>query len=318
MSAPNPSPERPPELWTVLDILKWTTAFFTKQAVDSPRLAAELLLAHILGVERIQLYVQYDRPLDAPERAAFRELVKRRAAGEPVQYILEAQEFWSIPLRVTRGALVPRPDTEVLVEEALAHARALAGPDGDGLRIADVGTGTGAIAIALAKELPGARVFAGDIAAVPLALAPDNARAAGVADRVTVCAGPGLAPLWEAADRAPFHLVCSNPPYIRAAAMAGLMREVRDWEPHEALAAGPDGLDVLRPLVAEVLAPGRLAPGGAALFEIGDADQAATVAAWLSAGGLIDARVRDDYASNPRVVLATRPAAAAHAVPTPP
>lgn len=296
------------ETWTVLGIIKWTTGFFAKQGVDSPRLAAELLLAHVLELERIQLYVQFERPLDPAERLAFRELVKRRAAGEPVQYILGNQEFWSQSFELRRGVLVPRPDTEVLVEEALTIARALAGERGEGLRIADVGTGSGAIAVALACELEGARVWAGDIADAPLEVAPKNARAAGVGERVTVCRGAGLTPLVAAAAAGPFDLVCSNPPYVRAGDHPGLMREVRDWEPIEALVAGPDGLDVLRVLVDEVAQPGALRPDGAVLFEIGDAVQADIVGGWLAARGLTGVRVRDDYAGRPRVVIARGPA----------
>jgi len=302
------------ETWTVLQILNWTKTFFEKYAVDSPRLDAELLLAHVLGLPRIQLYVQFDRPLDPAERDAFRALIKRRAAGEPVQYILGEQEFWSLPFKVRRGVLVPRGDTEVLVEEAVALARALAAPDGAGLRIADVGTGSGAIAVALAHELPGVHVWAGDIAAVPLALAPENAAANGVADRVTVCAGPGLAPLRAAAGPAPFDLICSNPPYIRAAVHPTLMREVRDWEPLEALVSGADGLDVLRVLVDEVARPGALRPDGAVLFEIGDAEQAEIVCGWLTDRGLQGARVRADYAGQARVVIARGPAFVARSV----
>ena len=296
------------ETWTVLQILQWTRGFFDKLGVDSPRLDAELLLAKVLALPRIQLYVQYDRPLIAAERDAFRALIKRRAAGEPVQYILGEQEFWSLPFSVRRGVLVPRPDTETLVEHALGLARSLAGADGDGLRVADIGTGSGAIAVALAHELSGARVWAGDIAEVPLAVAPENARRNGVADRVTVCAGSGLAPLHAAAGPLPFDLICSNPPYIRAADLAGLMREVRDWEPHEALVSGADGLALLRTLVEEVTAPGALRPDGAVLFEIGDADQAARVAADLTARGLRGARVVNDYAGHARVVVARGPA----------
>ncbi len=305
------------QVWTVLSIIQWTTEFFDKHGVDTPRLDAELLLARVLDVERIQLYVQFQRPLDSRERGRFRTLVKRRARGEPVQYILGQQEFWSIPFEVRAGVLIPRADTEVLVEEALALARTFKtdlvaaddAPDTGAalpLRIADVGTGSGAIAVALASELPAARVWAGDIADGPLELAPKNAAAAGVHDRVQVTAGPGLAPLWEAAGRAPFHIVASNPPYIRAADYPTLMREVRDWEPREALVAGADGNDVIRHLVSEAARPGRLHPDGALLIEIGDAQQAAQTQALCAAQGLVDTRIRQDLAGRPRVVVARR------------
>jgi len=296
------------ETWTVLSILQWTTGFFEKQGIDSPRLDAEHLLAHMLGLERIQLYVQFERPLDPSERQVFRELVKRRAAGEPVQYIVGEWEFWSLPFAVRPGVLIPRGDTEVLVEEALGIARSLAGDDGQGLRIGDVGTGSGAIAVALAHELSGATVWADDIADVPLAVAPQNAEANGVSERVTILRGAGLSPLLRASGGGPLDLVCSNPPYIRAADHAGLMREVRDWEPAEALVSGADGLDVIRRLVDEVAHPGALRPDGAVLLEIGDAEQADTVAGWLGARGFTGVRVRDDYGGRPRVVIARGPA----------
>jgi len=157
---------------TVLQLITVTTQLFAKHNVDSPRLEAELLLAHVLGVERIQLYVRFDQPLAEVEIARFRELVKRRGRHEPVHYILGHREFWSIDLQVERGVLIPRPDTECLVEEAVAHCRA----HPDATLVADVGTGSGAIAIALAKELPTLTVVAGDLAEVPLRGAADNAR----------------------------------------------------------------------------------------------------------------------------------------------
>lgn len=294
------------EAWTLLAALQWTAGFFDKQGVASPRLDAEVLLGHVLALPRIQLYAQYDRPLGPDERHAYRELVKRRAAGEPVQYLVGAQEFWSLPLSVERGVLIPRPDTEVLVEEAVAFGKARAAAGAPVARVADVGTGSGAIAIALAHELEGAHVFATDIAEIPLRLAPQNAAKNSVGARVTVLRGAGLLPAWEAAGRRPLQIVASNPPYIRAADYAGLMREVRDHEPAEALVAGVDGLDVVRALVREVALPGVLDPEGACvLIEIGDADQAAQTAQMLAKAGLPGARIRDDYAGHPRVVVAT-------------
>ncbi|MCA9513885.1 MAG: peptide chain release factor N(5)-glutamine methyltransferase [Myxococcales bacterium] len=293
------------DTWTLLAALQWTAGFFEKQGVPSPRLDAEVLLGHVLSLPRIQLYAQYDRPLVPSERHDYRELVKRRAAGEPVQYLVGAQEFWSLPFAVERGVLIPRPDTEVLVEEAVAFAKERAAAGVPVARVADVGTGSGAIAVALAHELEGAEVFATDIADVPLRLAPANAAANGVGERVRVLRGAGLLPAWDAAERRPFQIVASNPPYIRAADYAGLMREVRDHEPREALVAGADGLDVVRALVREVATPGVLDPAGArVLIEIGDRDQAERTAEMLTNAGLSGARIRDDYAGRPRVVVA--------------
>ena len=281
------------DVWTVLAILRWTAGFLRERGCDSGRLDAEVLLAHVLGLPRIQLYVQHDRPLTADERAAYRELVKRRAGREPTQYIVGHQEFWSIDLLVEPGVLIPRPETECLVEEVLAEVRGPApGPARDPAaearprldehlpaadrrpspHIADVGTGSGAIAIALATELPDAHVTAGDISPVALRVAAHNADRAGVAERVTVLEADGLLALWRATGERPFDVVASNPPYVRVADRAGLMPEVRDHEPAEALFAGPDGLAVLRPLVADLGRPGVVAPGGIVALEVADGE----------------------------------------------
>ena len=291
--------------WTVLRILRWTREFFARRGVATPRLDAEVLLASVLGVERIQLYVQYDRPLDPEERERMRVLVRRRGRGEPVQYLVGSQEFWSISFRVRPGVLIPRPDTEVLVEEALAEIRRDGAQHGAPLRLADVGTGSGCVAVALATELPTAVVYAGDVEDVPLELAAANAAAAGVAERVRVLRAEGLLPLVAAAEE-PLHLVVSNPPYIPTGELPGLMTEVRDFEPVNALVAGPDGLAVIRPLVAAAARPGSLVSGGALALEVAGAAQAETVRHLLEAAGFEAVRVRDDYAGIPRVVVGRR------------
>lgn len=293
---PSPVPPAAGGAKTVLQLITVTTQLFAKHNVDSPRLEAELLLAHVLGVERIQLYVRFDQPLAEVEIARFRELVKRRGRHEPVHYILGHREFWSIDLQVERGVLIPRPDTECLVEEAVAWCRA----HPDATLVADVGTGSGAIAIALAKELPTLTVFAGDLAEVPLRVAADNARKNDVAERVTVLRADLLAPLAAAAGRA-FDVLVSNPPYIAEPELATLEPHVRDWEPREALVGGPDGLDVVRALVAQLA--GGLAPGGAAFIEIG-CDQGEAARALLLPH-FAEVRIRKDYAGLDRVVVAT-------------
>ncbi|MGM0577765.1 MAG: peptide chain release factor N(5)-glutamine methyltransferase [Myxococcota bacterium] len=294
------------EQWTVLGVLNWTTGYFEHIGARSARLDAEVLLADVLGMERILLYAHHDRPLTAEERARYREAVKRRGRGEPVQYILGRQEFWSIPFRVEPGCLVPRPETEILVDEALAEARRLQEAGETALRVADVGTGTGCIPVALATELTEARFLAGDVADVPLRVAADNAEAAGVADRVRVLRADGLMPLWEAGGREPLHLVLSNPPYLRDDELPGTMREVRDWEPEGALAAGPEGLDVIRPLVAAAAEPGVMAAGGALVLEVGGGEQAEQVRGIMEGAGFVGIRVREDYAGFPRVVVGRR------------
>ncbi len=279
---------------TVIQLITITTEHFRKNRVESPRLEAELLLAHVLGIPRIQLYVRYDQPLGDSEVAHYRELVKRRGRHEPVHYILGRREFWSLSLEVAQGALIPRPDTECLVEEALAYLKGR-----EHAVIADVGTGTGAIAIALASELPTLQVWAGDIADVPLQLAASNAEHHKVADRVHVVRADALTPLAQAAGR-PFDVVVSNPPYIAEADLAGLDAHVREWEPREALVSGADGLDMVRVLVEQL--GGALLPGGAAFVEIGWNQGEAARA--LFAPHFKEVRIRKDYAGHDRVVRA--------------
>jgi len=300
---PAPAAEAPAEVarpkHTVLDLLDKTTQLFRKNNLESPRLEAEMLLAHVLGVPRIQLYVRFDQPVSPAEVDAYRAFVQRRGRHEPVHYILGHREFWSLDLDVERGVLIPRPDTECLVEEAVALAPKLTRPDHP-LVIADLGTGTGAVAIALATELEHARVFAGDLAETPVRVATANASKHGVAQRVTVVHGQGLLPLVEAAG-APFDLIVSNPPYITEAEFPNLDRHIREWEPREALVAGADGLDVYRAIVSEL--GQALREGGALALEIGDT-QAVSVSALVSSR-FAETKVRRDYAGLPRVVVAT-------------
>jgi len=294
------------EVWTVLRTLQWTTEYFRSKGMDSPRLDAELLLAHVLGIERIQLYVQYERPMTAQERASYRDVVRRRGAGEPAAYILGEREFWSLTFEVCPGILVPRPDTETLVQSALAIASELS-PEGDpALRIAEVGTGSGCIAISLAHERTDAHVWAGDVADIPLQVAPRNAQRAGVAERVVVCRADGLAGLHEAAGAQPFHLIVSNPPYLRDDEFDGLMRDVREFEPRQALTAGADGLDVIRPLVAMAAQPGVLADRGAIMIEIGSPNQAGAVETLMHQQGFFDVETVLDLGNRARVVVGRR------------
>jgi release factor glutamine methyltransferase len=281
--------------WTILEVLQWTTARFQERGLPSPRLDAELLAAHAFGLTRVQLYMQFDRPLLAPELSAFRELVKRRQAGEPVAYLTGRKEFWSLDLAVDPRVLIPRPDTETAVEDALARldARAAERP-----RVADIGTGSGALALALAKTRPAAEVFAVDVSPDALAVARANAERLGLA--VSFLEGSLVEPLRALA---PFDLIVANLPYVRSGDIAGLAPEVRT-EPRLALDGGADGLDLVRRLVAD--APAVLTPGGALVLEIG-AGQAGDTAALCRAAGFEDVRARADLGGVERVVSGQRP-----------
>ena len=284
-----------PRTWTVLDLLRWTTQHFSERGIETPRLDAECLLAFALGCDRLRLYVDYEKPVEEAERARFRALVKERAGARvPVALLTGQREFWSLPLRVTRDVLVPRPDTETLVAAALA-----AFPDRDAeIAVLDVGTGSGAIALAIASERPKARVTATDLSAAALAVARDNAAALQLEDRVRFLEGS----LFEPVAGESFDLVVSNPPYVAERDRATLPPELRH-EPASALFAGPDGTDLLRAIAAQVGEV--LAPGGAVLVEL-DPRQADAMVAWLREAGLAEIAVHRDAAGRQRVVSARR------------
>jgi len=286
---------RKPTPDTTLAYLELAAKFFVGRGIASARLDAELLLAQVLATDRVGVYLRFDRPLGPREVDAYRALIKRRGEGEPVAHLTGRREFWSRSLVVTPDVLVPRPETELVVERALAT---IATPD-RALRILDLGTGSGAIAIALASELPNATVTAVDGSPAAAAVAEQNAATHGVAARVRVVVSD-----WTAAlppdER--FDLVVSNPPYIPSADVATLPAEVRR-EPSLALDGGPDGLAAYRRIVAE--AARVLEPDGMLLCEIG-AGQAAAVVGLFTAADFADVGRFADLAGIERVIAGTR------------
>ena len=279
--------------WTVLELLRWTTDHFRAKGIDTARLDAEVLLGFALGVDRLRLYLDFEKPIEAVERARFRELVKRRADERvPVAHLTGVREFWSLPLTITPDVLVPRPETETLVEAVLSEL-----PDVEAeLTAFDLGTGSGAVALALAKERPKLRVVAGDVSPAALAIAERNASANGLADRVRFVAGDGFAGVLGQR----FDVVVSNPPYLAESEAASLAPELRH-EPRGALYAGPDGGALLRRIIDE--APLVLAPGGLLALELspGQADE---MTQCLVRSGYDGAKLHRDLAGRPRVVSA--------------
>jgi release factor glutamine methyltransferase len=254
-----------PEPWTVGRLLSWTADYLKGHGSESPRLDAEILLAEVLGCQRIQLYATFDDVPGEPQRAAFRELVRRRAEGTPVAYLVGRREFYSLSFRVTPDVLIPRPETELLVVAVLDLAK-------EGLRssnqqstisIADVGTGSGVIAVCLAKHLPASRVMAIDRSPTALAVARQNAKQHGVADRIEFVESDLFAAVPPARQ---FDFVVSNPPYVSAAEFQHLPPDVRNFEPQAALLAGPKGTEVIERLIPQ--AAEHLRPGGHFLTEI--------------------------------------------------
>jgi release factor glutamine methyltransferase len=282
----------------VLDVVRWTTARFAERGIGTPRLDAELLVAHVLSLPRVQLYVQFERVLTPEELAGLRALIQRRQGGESIAYLTGRKEFWKLEFAVDARVLVPRPDTETLVEEALARLSASGESGVTPPRIADVGTGSGALAITLAKLRADAAVFASDVSAPALEVARANAER--LAAAVTFVEGDLAAPL---AAHAPFSLIVANLPYIPAGELASLPPDVRT-EPALALDGGADGLDLVRRLVAD--APALLAPGGALALEIG-AGQAEATRALLQGAGFADVQTRRDLAGVERVVSGVKP-----------
>lgn len=278
-----------------LELTRLAAEHLDAKGVEDGRLDAELLLAHVLGVRRLDLYLQFERPLTDEEVAEYREAVRRRARREPLQYITGEAAFRELVLRVDPRVLIPRPETEVLVGEVLDWARPAAVA---GLLALDIGTGSGAIALSLLREGPFAAVVATDVSAGALDVAAANASALGLAERLDLRSGSVWAPVGDA-ER--FDVIVANPPYVMDSAGATLMPEVRDHEPAGALYGGADGLEVVREIVAG--ARSHLRPGGLLALEI-DPGQASTVTGLASAAGLTAPRVVVDLAGRERVVLA--------------
>lgn len=285
-----------PQAWTVGRLLSWTTEWLAARGAETPRLDAEVLLAHVRGCPRIALYTTFDVPVADDERDRFRALVKRRGGGEPVAYLVGSKEFFSLPFTVSKDVLVPRPETEGLVVRALDLCSGLAAP-----RILDVGTGSGAIAVALARRLPAATVVATDMSPGALDVARGNAARHGVSDRIVFVHCDLVA---DPAAAGPFDLIVSNPPYVREDEFAALPGDVRLHEPRTALVAGPTGVEVIERLVAA--APRALVAGGWLLVEIGPGVAAAAEALVAAAPGLVPGPTLRDLAGLPRVLQAQR------------
>jgi release factor glutamine methyltransferase len=289
-----PTSKRSP--WTVLGLVRWTTDYFSRHRLDSARSEAEILLAHCLGVRRIDLYLNHDQPLCEDELKRFKTLIQRRVAGEPAAYITGIREFWSLEFMVGPAVLIPRPETECLVEAVLPY---LDRNGRDRQRVLDMGTGSGAIVVALAHEHPEHRYVAMDRSLAALQLALRNARRHQVDRRIDWYCGDWDAPLKPDEDM--FDLIVSNPPYIRHGEIDGLQREIRNHEPRMALDGSGDGLACLEGIVRS--AHRYLRPGGWLALEIG-CDQAAAVTVMADdSDRYLAPRIVRDYSGRDRVVV---------------
>lgn len=286
----------PPEPRTLLQIVNWATAYFKSHDIEQPRAAAEILLAHTLGMSRLDLYIRYDRHLEPKELKAFKEIVQRRIRREPVAYIVGEKGFWSLDLKVTPDVLIPRPETETLVETALEIIPAEFAKKS--LNILELGTGSGAVILALATERPGHRFYATDSSDKALAVAQGNARRCGLLGSVTFLQGDWFEAVRH--QRHFFDVIVSNPPYISHRDLDALSPEILRYEPRVALDGGPDGLDAIRIIIENAV--DYMFPGGWLLFEIGSDQRASVEKLILDSGAYADLGIVKDYSGFDRVV----------------
>lgn len=296
------------EVWTVLRLLQWTTDYFRKRGNESPRLEAEVLLAHALQCSRIELYTAFESQPTAEQRGTFRELVRRRGEGVPVAYLVGYREFYSLKFTVTPAVLIPRPETEHLIIEALNQAKRLAAADlGRPLRIVDVGTGSGAIAITVAKHLAtaypaGGQITAVDLSPEALAVAEQNATDLEVDPPIHWVQGDLLEPLPNEPDS--LDLVLSNPPYVSQSEYSELALTVREHEPQGALVSGPTGTELIEKLIQQ--AGDRLIVGGALIVELSPMIAAAVAKLVQADGRYSNAHFIKDLAGHQRILSVTR------------
>ncbi|MFO0860460.1 MAG: peptide chain release factor N(5)-glutamine methyltransferase [Phycisphaerales bacterium] len=296
--------------WTTRKLLAWMSEAFTHNGLESPRLMSEMLLSHVLGCQRLRLYMEPDRPATELERNNLRDLVGRALKHEPVQYLVGEAWFFGLPFSVDKRVLVPRPATQTIVENVLQHARNTAGfggASGEGVLLADVCTGSGCVATALLYSMKQARAVATDISADALAVARLNAIRHGVIDRLELVEGDLLSPLLQhpiTRSRGSLNYLVSNPPYIPDDEWDAVPPNVKDHEPHLALRGGVDGLDFVRRLLEG--GPELVKPAGLVLIEIAESKSAEALAL-ASANPLLEhARILNDLENRPRVVVATR------------
>ncbi len=288
------------EPWTVLRLLQWTTEFFKQKQSESPRLDAEILLAHARQCSRIELYTAFGDQPSEEQRTAFRELVRRHGEGMPVAQLVGYREFYSLRFRVDENVLIPRPETEHLIIEALDCAKAMNISDRP-IQIADIGTGSGAIAISLAKHLPNSELTAVDKSASALKIAKWNAEQHRVESRIKLLESDLLASVNKPQQ---FDIICTNPPYVSESEYGELSASVRDFEPREALVAGPTGTEVIERIIDET--PDRVVSGGRLIIELSPMIADACEQLVRQSDAFTDQRLIKDFAGQRRILSIQR------------
>lgn len=287
--------------WTIKKLLNWITEHFTEKGLDSPRLNAELLLSHVLDMKRIELYTQFDKPLSKKQLDELHGLVRRAGQNEPIAYLVGKTEFYSLQLNVAPDCMIPRPETELLVERAIEFLRKRTG----GQFVCDLCTGCGCIAVAIAKNYPAAHILATDISDAALAVAAQNLEKYELQGRIQLRCGDLFDPIMPQLDVSKFDLIVCNPPYVSAAEYEKLDKNIKDYEPKSALFAGEDGLDIYRRIAEKV--DQFLKPDAALMLEIGYGQGQAVRELLDQTGVFGEIKIERDFSDNDRVVTATKP-----------
>jgi release factor glutamine methyltransferase len=288
------------EVWTIQKLLSWITEHFAEKGIDSPRLSAELLLSHVLGLKRIELYTQFDKPVGKEHLDRLRDLVKRAAEHEPVAYLVGKTEFYSLELNVAPDCMIPRPETELLTERAIEFLRGRKGPQ----FVCDLCTGCGCIAAAIAKNHTDCRIIATDICGAALSIAAQNIDKYRLQERITLLCGDLFEPIVPQLDVSKFDLIVCNPPYVSEPEFEKLEKNVKHYEPRLALYAGQDGLDVYRRICEKV--GDFLKPDAALMLEIGYAQGRAVKELLDATGVFAEIKVEKDFHNNDRIVTARK------------
>jgi release factor glutamine methyltransferase len=288
--------------WTIKTLLETTTDYLNKKAIESPRLTAEILLAHQLEIDRVKLYLDFDRPLNDREVSGYRSLIRRRLNREPIQYITGVQEFWSMEFTVNPKVLIPRPESELLVEQVISLYKEQKPADGQSIRVLDLGTGSGVLAIALARELEDACIWASDISQEAIDRAILNARRHGVEDRIQFVVGDLLQPFMDLEFT--FDVIVSNPPYIASEEFDILPPEIRDHEPRVALDGRKEGMFFIEKIIRE--GSNKLNPGGWLLLEMDSGQITKALNLIEKADAYGEKKCIRDYGHHYRVVMAQK------------
>jgi len=288
------------QTWTIKKLLNWVTEYLAQKSIGSPRLSAEILLGHVMEMPRIELYTQFDKSVSKEQLDQLHDLVKRAGQHEPVAYLTGKTEFYSLELNVTRDCMIPRPETELLVQRAIEFLRTRTGAQ----FVCDLCTGSGCIAVAIARNFPDARIIATDISAAALVVAAENVEKHRLKDRVTLLCGDLFEPIVPQLDVEKFDLIVCNPPYVSATEYEKLDRNVRDYEPKLALFAGVNGLDIYRRIVEK--ADQFLKPHAALMLEIGYAQASAIKELLEPTGAFTEIKIEKDLHNNDRIAVAER------------